>query len=569
MKKILFLFVLILYANCCYSEVSSWVDNNPVHEGDMFNLYVEAKNVKDPEEPDISGIKGFQIINKSEQNQTSIIGNKITRIVKWTYVLIATSQGNYQIPSLKVGNEYTNPILLEVVKSPQNKQNEIVRLNLELSSNKVYQQEQIIFELNIIRNGLQLVNESITPFDVEGIKIEKISEKSYQKINKGTKQLITQILYVAVPEKNGTIVIPQIRYQGDEINGVNLGSIFQKFGSYSQNRGRRIFSESSPQKIEVLPIPEGIIGWWLPVKKLIIEEKWESNPQVFIVGQPITRTISIYVDGAYSYQIPELKIKYPNGIKSYSDQPILETKKNQKGLKSKRVEKFALIPSISGEMKLPEIKIEWWDVTNNELRTSVISEKTINILPNSLNDKLNINTIENKDKNSNSKIFNQKNLDENKDNSIIWKIISISLTILWLITIFLWYRNNYYSRKILNNSDEDKLNKKNASLKEATKRLKKEIKSGTPETLNQALINWSKLFWYKNPPIGLEQIAERLPETSVGINKLNSLLYYKNNNKITMLEVQKEFRDIKFNIKKRNNSKVNESYLAKIYPDDY
>ena len=349
MKKIFILIGLIFSVNYCLGEVLSWVDKNPVRVGDMFNLHIEAKNTNIKEEPDISLINGLQVLNRSEQNKTSIVGNKITSTVKWTYVLLAEFPGKYQIPSLKVGNKYTNPILLEVVTSPQNKKEEIVRLELNLSSKKVFPQQQVIVKLKIIRNGLQLVNESITPFELTGIQIEKIKETTYQKVNKGTKQLITEILYVAIPEKSGTIIIPPIHYQGDEINGVNLGSIFQKFGSYSQNRGRRIFSQSESKIIEVLPIPDGINDWWLPVNKLELIEEWESDPQVFVVGEPITRTISIYADGAYADQIPKLKFKFSEKIKIYSDQPILETKKTIDGLKGTRIEKFALIPNISGK----------------------------------------------------------------------------------------------------------------------------------------------------------------------------------------------------------------------------
>jgi len=566
MLKIFFLIGLIFSANCSLGEVSSWVDNNPVRVGDMFNLHIEAKNVNVTEKPDIKGIKGLQVINRSEQNQTSIVGNKITRIVKWTYVLLAPSPGKYQIPSLKVGKEYTNPIFLEVVETQKNRQNEIVRLDLSLSSKKVYPQQQIIIKLKIIRNGMQLVNESITPFELTGIQIEKIKETSYQKVNKGKKQLITEILYVGIPKRSGNIVIPQIRYQGDEINGVNLGSIFQKFGSYSQNRGRRIFSASEPQTIEVLPIPDGITDWWLPVNKLELEEKWDTDTQVFMLGEPITRTITINVDGAYADQIPELKIKFPEKIKSYSDQPILKTEKTVEGLKGIRIEKFALIPNSVGEIKLPEISVDWWDVDKGELRTSVISEKIINVLPSSYSIKpesANTKTNEKNNKDVNINLRESKLI--NKD-ILIWKIISVFFALIWIITILLWYFNKKEKIELIKNNDDENRDKKSTSLREATNRLKKEVKSGTPETLKQALIIWSSSLWKENPPKGLEQIAERLPELADGINKLNSLLYSNSPKKYTMVDLQNEFVEFKFKNKKQKDN--NNSYLSNIYPDN-
>ena len=89
----------MFYANPCLAEVSAWVDNNPVVVGEMFRFYVEAKNVDDPEEPDLSEIRGLQVLNRSVQNQTSIVGTSITRTLKWTYVMLAPTSGNYLILS--------------------------------------------------------------------------------------------------------------------------------------------------------------------------------------------------------------------------------------------------------------------------------------------------------------------------------------------------------------------------------------------------------------------------------------------------------------------------------------
>ena len=565
MKKILLFIFYLFYVNCCSGEVLSWVDKNPVRVGDMFNLNIEAKNLNDSEEPGLSSINGLQVLNRSEQNKTSIVGNKITRIVKWTYVLLASTPGKYKIPSLKVGNEYTNPIILEVVKSTHEKQNEIVRLDLSLSSKKVYMQQQILIRLRIIRNGLQLVNESITPFELHGVQIEKIKETSFKKVNKGIKQLITEILYVAIPEKSGTLFIPEIRYQGDKIDGVNLGSIFQKFGSYSQNRGRRIFSKSVPQEIEVLPIPDGVNEWWLPVNKLELVEKWDSDPQIFKVGMPITWTIAINVEGAYADQIPKLQIIFPEKIKSYSDKPILETKKTEDGLKGNRIEKFALIPSISGEIKLPKISIDWWDVTKGEMRTSVILEKIIKVLPNSSIIKQETSLVEENNINTKDIKFDNKKTNEIGGNILIWKILSISMLIIWIITILLWYlKRKLYSKSITYNKRElikqNLINQNNAKNK-----LKKEINSGTPESIKQALLVWSDTVWYEDPPKGLEDIAARLPDISNGINKLNSVLYSNYKNKYSMKELQVEFAEYKFKIMKNKSS--NETNLKKLYPE--
>ena len=46
--------MLIIIADPLMGEVTAWVNKNPVMVGELFQLQVEAKNVDDPEEPDLS-----------------------------------------------------------------------------------------------------------------------------------------------------------------------------------------------------------------------------------------------------------------------------------------------------------------------------------------------------------------------------------------------------------------------------------------------------------------------------------------------------------------------------------
>tara|TARA_Y100001970_G_C14219429_1_gene851728 strand:- start:835 stop:2538 length:1704 start_codon:yes stop_codon:yes gene_type:complete len=565
MKKIILINFFIFLFKTSFGEVTIWVDSNPVDTGEMFNLYIEVKNVNDLEDPDLNSVEGFQIINKSKQNQTYIAGNKINRSVKWTYLMIAKNPGIYQIPSLKIGQENTKPILIKVIKSQNTKQNEIVRLDLDVSSKKVYLHQQVLIKLRIVRNGLQLVNETITPLEIKGAKIEKIKEESFKELEEGKKLLITEILFVVIPEKIGELKIPQIKYQGDEIKGVNLGSIFQKFGSYSQNKGRRIFSKSEIKTIEVSPVPDNFVGWWLPVSKLNLEEKWEKDNIKFVVGEPVTRTISISVQGAYSDQIPELKIKYPNGIKKYSTQPKLKTEKTENGLKGYRIEKYALIPNKEGEIKLPEISIDWWDTTNNQMRKSVIPAKIIEVVGNSsvVKDEFGkiTNGFEKNIKENESLNFSKYN--EKYKNDSVWKYLTVALSLLWIATFVFWFFYYKLKNKSKNNTIDQEITK-TKNLKVVTKRLKLAIENGSPNNLRDELLSWGKTYWESNPPKGLEQIGERMPEIKKGIKTLNSFLYGDTNCEYSEDDIRNEFRGIKLNHPKNKN--INKTYLKQIYP---
>ncbi len=568
MKKLLYFGILMISANLSLAEVSAWVDNNPVVVGEMFRLHIEAKNVDDPQEPDLSEIRGLQVLNRSVQNQTSIVGTSITRTVNWTYVMLAPSSGNYRIPALQVGSEKTIPIALKAEESSQSPNNQIVRLEVDVSPNEVYPQQQVLVRVRIIRTGAQLENESLTPFELAGTQIEKVNQRSFRKVKNGKRQLITEISYVLLPEKSGTILLPQLSYQGNEIRGANSQGNFGNFGNFGnifQQRGRRIFSNSEAQTIQVKALPVAFKGWWLPAAKLELEEQWLPNPPEFRVGEPITRTLTVNAYGVFGNQIPELSFELPEKMKAYADQPSIETVKTQEGLKGTRVEKWAIIPGQAGKLELPEISVAWWDVQKDEIRTSVFPARIIEVFPATVDFP--------------AAPVTQETAIETKKTAVVvtqepvladqqvgfWKALAIVFAILWCATLLLWFflkKNNTASG--IKKEEEIKRNKELA-LRSATKKVEKALSSGEAETVQTALLKWADSVWSENPPQGIEQIGERIPQLKNGIKTLNSVLYGKQCKENSLEDLQKEFCGLSFTAKNEKNNRHKQ--LSPLYPE--
>ena len=566
MRKLIFLVILIFAGSQVWGEVTAWVNKNPVVVGNMFQLHIEAKNVDDAEEPDLSSIQGLQVLNRSVQNQTSIMGTFVSRTVSWTYILIAPSSGNYLIPALQVGNEQTSPISLKAIVSTLNPQQKLVRLEVDVTPKKVYPQQQVLVRLRISR-GDQLENESITPFELAGAQVEKLSQRSHQTVKNGKKQEITEIVYAVLPEKSGTIVIPQVRYHGEVMQGGitqrNFGNL-RDFGNLFQKRGRRIFSTSEQQTVEVKPMPSGFKGWWLPADKLVIEEMWQPDPPLFRVGEPVTRTVAIFANGAFGNQIPEISFVYPAAIKGYADQPVIETEKTSEGLKGMRKEKWALIPNQAGKIKLPGISVSWWDVSRDELRTAVIPSKIINVLPVPGSQPQNTaleTPVPQKNKTETAVLQEPPRAEK----SFPWKNAAVGFALLWGLTMLLWFVNR--NKKIAStiNKEENFVQDQQNTIRETTKNVEKAFRSGDPGTVQTALLKWGNSVWFNDPPQGLEQIVERMPELKNGINALNSVLYGKHQNGNSLEELHTDFRRISLSDKKSNNNKYTQ--LKPMYPE--
>ncbi len=562
--------MLIIIADPLFGEVTAWVNKNPVIVGELFQLKVEAKNVDDPVEPDLEEIRGLEVLNRSVQNQTSIVGTSFTSTVSWTYVMIAPTSGEYLIPPLKVGKEETSPILLKALESANKSNQESVRLKVVTEPTKVYPQEQILTKISIIRTGIELENESITPLEIAGAHVEKVNQATYKTIEDGKKQIITEITYAIIPDKSGTLKIPQLRYQGEKKTGSALNRNFGNFGNFGtlfKTRGQRIFSTSKPQTVDVNPIPIQNKGWWLPVKNLKIIEKWHPEEPDFKVGEPVTRTLTIIADGVTGNQIPELAFNFPDKIKGYRDQPQIETEHTADGLRGIRKEKWALIPSTQGTIILPEINVNWWDVNTNKLRVEVIQSKKIQILTVDGNVKEHNTPEEIEEKLKENTSIEYKDTKDFFETTMLWKIMAIGFGILWAGTLLIWFlnRNKKYNSeiKIENNF---KFNQQ-GEIRSAFKKVEQALRNGEPIAMQNALLQWGNSVWSDDPPRGLEQIGDRIPKLKKGLKSLNSALYGDSKqNGGTFEELKKDFLAINMN-EIEANKYLKKSELSPLYPE--
>jgi len=112
--------------------------------------------------------------------------------------------------------------------------------------------------------------------------------------------------------------------------------------------------------------------------------------------------------------------------------------------------------------------------------------------------------------------------------------------------------------------EENKRNKELA-LRSATKKVEKALRSGEAETVQTALLKWADSVWSENPPQGIEQIGERIPQLKNGIKALNSVLYGNQHKENSLEDLQKEFSELSITA---NNAKNNRhSQLSPLYPE--
>ena len=98
-KRAYFLLAILIFLYTHgFAKPLSWVEKNPVIVGESFVLFIEVEGKANQVEPDLSNIRGIQILNRSVQNKTSIVGTHMKSKIKWSYDLIAFEEGIIIIP---------------------------------------------------------------------------------------------------------------------------------------------------------------------------------------------------------------------------------------------------------------------------------------------------------------------------------------------------------------------------------------------------------------------------------------------------------------------------------------
>jgi len=156
---------------------------------------------------------------------------------------------------------------------------------------------------------------------------------------------------------------------------------------------------------------------------------------------------------------------------------------------------------------------------------------------------------------------------ESRIESFPWKTLAFFLAFLWLATMLMWFFKNNYKSVAVTKNENKKILFRNNALREATKNTEKALHSGDPGTIQVALLEWGSAVWIEDPPRGIEQIGERIPELQNGINSLNSALYGNNQTNEGYLEkLLIDFRKISL-VSKNFTKSYQNSQLGPLYPE--
>jgi hypothetical protein len=374
MRRIAWLAVLaLLAATTAHAGVTARVDRNTIDLNESFLLEVVVDSDINIE-PDISALEEIvEVGQRSQLSNTMYVNGEITRSRTWTYQLMAKKTGQFEIPPVLVGNEQSQPILITVrqpVSSPPGEAD--VFITSEVDFDETYVQAQVLYRIKVYRAVPTRQPALRDPvFGGAEVLIELAGdERSYDaRLNDRTYNVVERV-YAVFPQESGEVTISPARFEARVLRDGRI-------------TGRKIF-ESESQTINVLPIPSPPTDFpnavWLPARDLQLDESWSRDVDELSAGEPITRNITISALGQLETQIPAVELPEVNSVNIYPDRPELTRRIEPGGIRGVRNEQYAMIAANSGVVRLPELKLPWWDVANGQWRVASLPERTLNIV---------------------------------------------------------------------------------------------------------------------------------------------------------------------------------------------
>lgn len=513
---LVFLVLNFISASLFAIEISVGTDRNPVNLNESLQITFTA-NDKPDAEPDFSPLeKDFTILNQSQQQSTQIINWEKTTSFQWILTVMAKSTGNLVIPAINFGKDSSQFSSIIVNKvNVTNNVNDDLFLQVTVDNAQPYIQQQVIYTLKLYRK-VDISQASLTEPELQSAMIEKLGEdKNYNTQYQGENYVVTERKYAIFPQKSGVITISPVTLTARVIiaNQRRRNSFFNQQSA----RTKRVTSEAVT--LEVQAKPADVKGHWLPAQQIYLQEKWPDNLVQVTVGEPYTRTISLFVKGATVSALPELYGKnMPANLKAYPDQPVLKEEARKTGMVALREEKIALIPGQAGTYILPAIEIPWWSTKTQQTELARIPERTITAIAAATSTDKQITPTLTPTPLPTAQI--ESGLVADQQYNSLWFWLTLFFASAWVVTLIY-----FLSRKTEPTEKKQQLANSEKVIA-VNKKLKQACTSNDPIMAKDILLHWGREEFRQS---SLSKIAEQCDiDLQDAILSLNAVLYSNN-----------------------------------------
>lgn len=234
-RVVSFEIVLLFTAIAQSAELTAALDKDVIAENEVVQLTLRADYSDTGNGPDFSPLRrDFEIISQSQNSQFSFNLGTNKALNFWVVTLMPKAVGNFQIPSIKVGNYSSQPLSIKVNPTPQlldENGNAPVMVKFTTNTLSPYVQQQVLLTVELY-TSVALQNANLSAPNHPSLLIERLTDdqQRYETIN-GTAYQVLQRDYIAFAQRSGKL----------ELTGQTIEAMVN-----TSNGRRRINVKSAP-----------------------------------------------------------------------------------------------------------------------------------------------------------------------------------------------------------------------------------------------------------------------------------------------------------------------------------
>ena len=497
----------LLLLLCCWTlpahalGLVASVDRDQLSSGETVELTLESSDVTLFGKPDLTPLDAlFEVRGTRQVNQLNSLSDDNKGTTRWMITLQPRQTGTVIIPSLQVGDYHSQPITLTVTQSVAS-DNELAPVFIEASLDQpsVYVQAQALLTLRIYHSVALYDDSSLTSLHLDDAIVEQLGEsRTYEKLINGVRHGVIERRYGIYPQRSGELIIPAQTFSATQVDSQQASAP----APLGPKPGKMVHVTSAEIPLSVLPKPD---TWptnapWLPARSLSLSETWNPEPDHTMVGESLTRTLTLKAEGLSSAQLPPLPATDVNGLRRYPDLPQLSNQVTENGLIGSREEREALVPTRVGQIELPAVEVVWWNTHEDHLEHTYLPARTLLAAANP-------NQAVDTPASGTPTAFNEAS------SLWLWQLSTLLLACTTLANLALWWRARW--QPAISRAAQT-----GPSPRSLLDDLKRASLANDPQATRQALDAWAR-----QQPETLADMAARFVPLSDALDGLNGALY--------------------------------------------
>jgi hypothetical protein len=361
--------LLLLVSFVATAQPRAWLDRDRIGAGETVTLNIETAADVAPDYTPLQ--REFAISGNSSRRQFEMVNGRSSTRTLYAVALQPRRDGLLKIPALRVGTELTQPLSLLVTPSATReptwpRSGDDVFIESEADDQDPYVQQAVGWVVRLY-SAVPLVSGQLDQAAPDGASLQRVGDDAQYTRQIGDRRYtVVERRFLLVPERSGTLTLPGAQFEGRGAGGF--------FDDLFGDRGGVLRSRGAPRLLQVRAAPANAPQPWLPLHALQL--RYAATPQQMRTGSAASLTLEAVADGATAAQMPELQLPAIDGMQVFAD-PVQADESFSNGRpRVKLTRKFSLVPTRTGALQFPGVRMSWWDVRAGAAREAILPPLT-------------------------------------------------------------------------------------------------------------------------------------------------------------------------------------------------